>query len=142
MEFDEQARADIAEYQAIQQQLQMVMMQKQQFQMQISEGKKAEEQLQNYTGTVFRFAGGILIEKKPDKLTEELKNERETLEIRSNTIEKQESKLIERLKMLEGKLAKLQAGSSMGGSSGEGASVGSSGNSSGPSVTRKSKGAA
>lgn len=145
MELSSDARQDLAEYQALQQQLQLLLMQKQQVQLQVSEGRKAEEQLQGYTGSAYRFAGGVLVEKKPDKLKEELKAERETLEMRSGALEKQEGKLVERLKALEAKLVKLQSSGMAGGQASAGArSAGEEGASvsSGPSITKRSKGAA
>lgn len=135
MELSEETKGDLVEFQNLQQQLQLVLIQKQQLQMQASENKKVEEELEKYSGEAYRFVGSVLVPKKSEELKKELKAERETMEVRAGALEKQESKLRERLTSLETKFRKLE--SSMGAAKvGEGASV-----SGGPSITKKGKAA-
>ncbi len=132
-------RESVIEFQNLQQQLQMVLLQKQQMQMQLSENSKVQEELGKYAGNTYRFAGSVLVQKDSEHLKKELNAETEAIDMRKQILEKQESKLIERLKSLEGTLSKLQ--SQMSGSSGEaGAPMGERSSAlSGPSITKKSK---
>jgi|GEM_PF-1766368 len=154
MELSEETKRDLMEFQNGQQQLQMVLMQKQQAQMQAAENKKVELELEGKTGEAYRYYGSVLIAKKPEEISKELKHERETLEMRLGLLEKQEAKLSERLMAIESKFKKMQesmtggqgAGNRHEGASGrhEGASgrpsgEGASVSGSGVSITKRNK---
>ncbi len=107
---EEQLRADLVEYQTLQQQLQFLAMQRQQNAMQAAELEKAKEEAEKASGTLYRSMGAILIPKQKDILIKELADEKETIDVRSGALQKQEEKLKERFTALRQKLEALQRG--------------------------------
>ncbi|HEV8289505.1 MAG TPA: prefoldin subunit beta [Candidatus Norongarragalinales archaeon] len=103
-EISEDLRADITSFQAMQQQAQIIDYQKQQTQLQIADLDKALEEIEHAQGTVYRAAGPILVPKPKDVLKKELLEEKETLELRQGTLDKQEQKIRERLEQLKAKI--------------------------------------
>lgn len=107
---NEELQGQIREIQSVQEQLQMVSYQNQQLNNSLRELDRALEELNKATGAVYRFAGGVVIERKKDELVKELKDEKETLEVRVKTFKTQEDKLkakFEELrKVIEAKMPK------------------------------------
>jgi len=97
-------KKDLGDYQSLQQQMQMLMMQKQQLAVAQAENKAAVEAVEKAEGKVYRFAGSVLVEKDKTALKEELDNAAETLELRAKVIDKQEKQARERLAALVKKL--------------------------------------
>lgn len=106
MELSEDMRKDLVELQALQQQIQMVLMQKQQLLMQQAESEKAQAEVEKGSGVIYRFAGSILVPRDKASLAEELKDEKESVEVRLSAIGKQEKKMKERFEELRKKLEK------------------------------------
>ncbi|MEM4255278.1 MAG: prefoldin subunit beta [Candidatus Norongarragalinales archaeon] len=107
MELNEDQKKDLIELQSIQQQMQLLVMQKQQLLVQQGELDKASEEIGKATGgQLYRFAGGIMIPKEKSVLESELKEEKESVEVRLNALAKQEKKLRERFEELRKKLEK------------------------------------
>jgi prefoldin beta subunit len=115
-------RRDLVEFQNLQQQLQLVLMQRQQTQLQLAELEKAQEEIAKGEGKFFRFAGSILVPKEKNVLQKELKEEKESLELRQSVVGKQEEKLKERLNALRKKFEEFEKKSG-GLGAGEGAKV-------------------
>jgi len=107
MELNEQ---QIAEIQNLQRQLQMTVMQKQQFQMQLEEMKAANEELAKSKGAVFRAAGSLLIESTKEEAAKDLKEKMETLDMRVSITSKQEEKLKARFEEMRQKIEGPGAG--------------------------------
>lgn len=95
---------EVIEYQNLQQQLQIVLMQKQQVQMQQKEIEKALEEVTASPGPFYRFVGTVLVAKEKDALSKELAQEKEELSSRLPLLEKQEKKFKERFDALRKKV--------------------------------------
>jgi len=89
---DEQTQEKISQIQLIQQNLENFSMQRQQFQLQQTEIETALGEIENTT-TTYKIIGNIMVLTDKDKLKKELDEKKEMLNIRINTIEKQEDKL-------------------------------------------------
>ncbi len=100
----EDQKKEIMEYQSLQQQYQVLAMQRQQLAVALAENKAASEAVAKAKGKVYRFAGSVLVEKDKKALTEELDKEKETLELRSKVFDKQEKQLREKLEAVTKKL--------------------------------------
>lgn len=103
----EEQRQDLGELQSIQQQMQLLVMQKQQLLLQQNELEKAAAEIEKSSGgQLYRFAGGILVPKEKGVLQSDLKEEKESVEVRLNAFAKQEKKLKDRFEELRKKLEK------------------------------------
>lgn len=113
---NEELQKEVQEYQMSQQQLQIIMNQKVQSTMQMREVKDALEELRTAAaGTdVFKSIGRVLVKADIGKLKKELSDDAETLDVRINSLEKQEKKLKDRMgdmeKTLLPQLQKAQQG--------------------------------
>jgi len=106
MELSESQRNDLMEFQSLQQQLQVVVMQKQQLQMASAEIDRALEASSTSTGKLYRSVGSILVQKEPDVLKKELSSEKEMVKLRVDSLGKQEEKLKTRLTEIQDKFEK------------------------------------
>lgn len=103
-----QLQDKIAQFQALQSQLQMMSMQKQQIMMQSMDSENALKALEGVTGEkVYRVAGPLLIETTKDASEKKLKEDKELCDTRIKMIEKQEAKLTEKLDELRNELQTL-----------------------------------
>ena len=100
----EDQKKEIMDYQSLQQQYQLLAMQKQQVAVALAENKAACEAIAKAKGKVYRFAGSVLVEKDKNTLVGELGKENETLELRSKVFDKQEKQLREKLEAVTKKL--------------------------------------
>ncbi|MDP2628510.1 MAG: prefoldin subunit beta [Nanoarchaeota archaeon] len=91
---------NIQEMQILEQTLQNLLMQKQAFQMEMSETKSALSEIEKSKEDVFKIIGQLMIKTDKKKINEELSNKEKILELRIKNIEKQESSLTERLEKL------------------------------------------
>jgi prefoldin beta subunit len=89
---DSQVQEKIGQIQLIQQNLENFSMQRQQFQLQLSEIESALAELGNSKQT-YKIIGNIMVLVDNDKLSKDLTEKKEMLDIRIATIEKQEDKL-------------------------------------------------
>ncbi len=111
-EFDEETKKEIIEYQNLQQQIQVMIMQRQQALAALAENDKAAEEAGKSSGTLYRFVGSVIVPKKKDELLADLKEEKTALESRRDVFAKQEERLRKRFDELRKKLeAKLGGGS-------------------------------
>ena len=90
----------IAELQAIEQNLSSVTMQRQNFSLQLGEIESALKELQGKE-KAFKIVGNILVEADRATLEKELSEKKEVVELRLKTFEKQEAKLKERMQQLQ-----------------------------------------
>jgi len=109
MELPEEVKRDVIEFQQLQQQLQLVALQKQQTAFQIAELTKAGEEVEKSSGKFYRFTGSVLVPKDKEALKKELSTEKESLELRQGMFQKQEDKLRERLTAIQKKLSEFSA---------------------------------
>jgi len=85
----------------LQQQIQILNMQKQQLSAQQKEFDNALEELKNAKGLVYKSAGNLLIEVSKEDAKKELEEKQETITKRLETLELQEKRLNSKLKNLE-----------------------------------------
>ncbi len=106
MELDEKTKQQISDFQVLQQQAQLLALQKNQTKLQIQETDKALEEVKKGGEHFFKMVGSVLIPKEKEKLQKELSEEKEKLERTSSLIEKQEKNILEKLNNLKAELEK------------------------------------
>jgi prefoldin beta subunit len=87
----------LQEMQFLEQNLQSLMMQKQAFQMELSETKAALKELDNSGEDVFKLVGQLMLKTDKTKMKEELINKEKLLEKRTDTLQTQEVPLMKKL---------------------------------------------
>jgi len=90
----------IQQIQFMENNIQNLFMQKQAFQMELSESQSAIKEIENSEGEIFKIIGQLMIKTDKQKTKEELSNKERILELRIRTIEKQEGSLMEKLENL------------------------------------------
>jgi len=90
--------------QQVQQQMQTIMSQKTQYEMEIRETRRAEEELNDVPegAAIFMNVGTVMMQKPKEKVITSLQEKAESLELRVKSLEKQE-------KMMQAKFEQLQA---------------------------------
>ncbi len=87
----------IQEMYMIEQSLQNILIQKQAFQMELSETKEALREIEKTGDDVFKIVGQLMIKKDKDSIKGDLSNKEKFLDLRLKTLEKQEISLSEQL---------------------------------------------
>lgn len=90
----------IQELQLLGQSLQNTLMQKQAFQMELSETQAALGELKNSGDEVFKIIGQLMIKSEKSKITDDLENKEKILNLRISALEKQENSLTEKFEDL------------------------------------------
>jgi len=96
----------IQEIQMLEQNIQNLLLQKQAFDMELSESKAALKEIENAKDDVFKLIGQLMIKSDKDKVKEELLNKEKILDLRLSTIGKQELSLMEKLTSLREEVMK------------------------------------
>lgn len=96
----------IQEMQMLEQNLQNLFMQKQAFQMELSETDAALKEIEKAGDEVFKVIGQLMIKTEKAKMSEELSNKKKLLEIRMNAFEKQEKALMKKIEEIRDELMK------------------------------------
>jgi len=89
----DELKTKIAQFQTLQQQLQLVAVQKQQLILDKAEAEEASKDLDASEGDVYKSVGPILIKSDRGELSKELKEDISSSENRISLLEKQEQKL-------------------------------------------------
>jgi len=99
-------RDDLIKFQQLQQQLQALTIQKQNFQLQESEVNNAIRELDILSGdqTVYESIGSILIKREPIALKESLNSKKEVVKLRIESLSKQLDRITANLQELQKKL--------------------------------------
>lgn len=99
-------REQLARYEQIQQNLQAVLIQKQQVELERDEAKRALEELgkASESESIYKFAGSLLIKVSKDAMVKELNEKKELADTRSMVLAKQETRFKESLKDLQSKI--------------------------------------
>lgn len=120
-------REQVSRLQQLQQNLQAIMMQKQQLEVEMVETDRALEELKKAGAddAVYKNAGSVLIKAKKEEVTKELEEKKELSNTRAMVLGKQEARVKENLKEVENKINEMIRGMQSGGSTG-GASAGPS----------------
>ncbi|MBI5046859.1 prefoldin subunit beta [Candidatus Micrarchaeota archaeon] len=89
----EELNRSLMEYENLEKQLEVVLIQKHQLQIQQNEIKHALEELKKANGQVYRSIGSIMVHTTKDEADKELKEKSELVEVKLSAITKQEEKL-------------------------------------------------
>ena len=93
----------LSKLQLLEQNAQQFLAQRQQFQSQLIEVQSALSALEN-SGEQYRIVGNIMVRADQAALKEELSGKKEMLELRIKSVEKQEQKLKEKAKQIQGQI--------------------------------------
>lgn len=96
---DKDKEKKIQEIQIFEQNLHNLLLQKQAFQMEISETRAAKKEIEN-SKDVFKIIGQLMLSADKEKTKEELQNKEKLLDLRIKSIEKQEKSLTEKMDSL------------------------------------------
>ena len=96
----EEMQEKIRQLQMIEQQLQQLMLQKQTHQLQVMETDSALKELSG-AGEAYKIIGSIMVLTNRESLEKDLKEKKETAELRISSLEKQEAKTRERASALQ-----------------------------------------
>ncbi|MFB5599451.1 MAG: prefoldin subunit beta [Nitrososphaeraceae archaeon] len=109
-------KEQISRLQQLQQNLQAIMMQKQQIELEIVETDRALEELNktNPSDSIYKAAGPLLIKTEKDNVEKELSEKKELANTRVMVLGKQESRVKENLKEVENKINQMIKGASTG----------------------------
>lgn len=91
----------------MEQQYQMVITQKQKLTIELNETTMAVEELEKDPDTVYKSIGSILVKTKRDDVKKELEERKENLDVRIKTLERQEQRLLEKLKNMQAKIEQM-----------------------------------
>lgn len=106
LEISKENQEEIIKFQQIQQQLQILMMQKQQLQLQNAEVDGAIKEIENTKEKeVFEIVGNVMIKKPKKEIMDSLKEKKELIDLRTSTIDKQLDKLNEKAIEIQKKLS-------------------------------------
>jgi prefoldin beta subunit len=107
----EDDRKFVGQFQIYQQQLQSLLIQKENLKLQILEIEKALEELeQSKVKHAFKIAGPIMIKKSSEDLKTELQETKENFDMRIKSLEKAENRTTTKLKEMEPRLKELMKG--------------------------------
>ena len=119
-------REQVSRLQQLQQNLQAIMMQKQQLEVEMVETDRALEELKKAgpDDTIYKNAGSVLIKAKKEDVIKELEEKKELSNTRQMVLGKQESRVKENLKEVENKINQMIHGMQGSGSAAGGTSAG------------------
>jgi prefoldin beta subunit len=93
MKRDDDLNKELIEYENMEKQLEVLLIQKHQLQIQANEIRHALEELKKSQGEVYRSVGSIMIHTTREAADADLKERDELIEVKLNAINKQEEKL-------------------------------------------------
>ena len=91
----------LQEMQILEQSLQNILMQKQVFQLELSEASSALKEVKKSKSEVYKIIGQLMIKKDSKEIEEELKNKEKLLALRLDHLDKQESSITEKANKLK-----------------------------------------
>ena len=106
MDIDKETQQKIKQLQIFEQNFQTILMQKQAFQMELTETENALSEIAKSKGDVYKMIGQIMIKTDKNQAESELKRKQELLSLRLKTFEKQESELTRQLEDLRKEIMK------------------------------------
>ena len=96
----------IQQLQLLEQNLQNILMQKQTFQMQLAENENALEELEKSKKDAYKIIGAIMISSDKDNLKKELKEQKDILDLRIKSLDKQEKSFKEKVEDIQKEVMK------------------------------------
>ena len=106
MDIDKETQQKIKQLQIFEQNFQTILMQKQAFQLELTETENALSEIAKSKGDIYKMIGQIMIKTDKNKVESELKRKQELLSLRIKTFEKQESELTKQLEGLRTEIMK------------------------------------
>ncbi|MBU4087030.1 MAG: prefoldin subunit beta [Nanoarchaeota archaeon] len=106
MNLDKETQEKIQELQILEQNLQQVTLQEQAFQQEIHETDSALSEIEKTSEDVYKIVGNIMIKIGKADISKELKEKKDILSLRLNSIEKQSSSLREKTEKLREEVVK------------------------------------
>lgn len=88
------------ELQILEQALQNLLLQKQTFQMELSETQSALNEMENSSDEVYKIVGQLMLKSDKKKIVSELSEKSRLLELRLKAIDKQEESMMQKLETL------------------------------------------
>ena len=104
-EISKETEKKLNQLQLLEQSMQNLLMQKQQFQLQQVEIESALKELENVE-EAYKIVGNIMVLSKKSGLNDDLTSKKEIVELRVKSIEKQETQLREKASKLQGEVLK------------------------------------
>jgi prefoldin beta subunit len=96
----------IQQLQLLEQNLNSIMMQKQTFQMQLAENENAIDELERTKKDAYKIIGTIMVSSDKNELKEELKEQKDILDLRIKNLEKQEKNFKEKAEDIQKEVMK------------------------------------
>ena len=114
---EQELQKDVADYQGLQQQMQVILLQKQQVMLQEAENTRAAEALQKAVEgqQIYRLSGTVLVPRSKPDLKKELDEEGESIKMRKDVLAKQEARLKAAMEKLRAKFEQLEKDAKTGG---------------------------
>lgn len=103
-EMDKETENQIRELQIMEQNLQSILMQKQAFQLELSEVENALEELGKTSDEVYKIVGNIMIKSSKESLLKDLKQKKDLISLRLKSIDAQEKNIEENAESLRKKV--------------------------------------
>ena len=91
----------VEKLQSLEQVMQNTLMQKQTFQTQLTEVENALSEVKKSNSNPFKIIGGIMVEMNKEEVEKELSEKKDMSELRIKTLEKQESKTTDEIKVIQ-----------------------------------------
>jgi prefoldin beta subunit len=101
---------EINQFQQLEQQYQMILGQKQRVTLDLKETEMAISELEKNPSVVYKSVGSILVVAPIDDVKKELTEKKETLTVRLQTLERQEKRLLDKLKEMQTKIQGMLGG--------------------------------
>lgn len=106
MKISKETQERIQELQVLEQNVQSLLMQKQAFQLELSETESAIEEVSKSEGEMYKIVGQVMIKSDKLEIEKELKEKKDILSLRVSSFDKQESSFRERLEKLREEVTK------------------------------------
>ncbi|MFH1711333.1 MAG: prefoldin subunit beta [Nanoarchaeota archaeon] len=106
MNLDKETHEKIQELQLLEQSLQQILIQKQAFQLELTETESALLEIEKSNEDVYKIIGNIMVKMGKSEILKELKEKKDILSLRFKSIEKQESPLKEKTEKLREEVVK------------------------------------
>lgn len=107
MDIDQETSKKIQELQVLEHNLQSFLMQKQTIQIEANEINTALDELKKSSDEVYRIVGNIMLKSDKNSLSDELKEKKKLVEMRINSIEKQEKLVSSKIEELREEINKV-----------------------------------
>lgn len=98
---DEAARQKIQDLQILEQNMQSILMQKQNISLELSEAENALNEINKTSGPIYKMVGSIIVSVDKKSTLSELEEKKKLLELRNSSIEKQEKSIESRAMELQ-----------------------------------------